>query len=384
MKNESKLSDTSAAIRDTDNSIRLFLCGDVMAGRGIDQILPHSVDPQIYESYVKDARDYVKLGERVSGSIDQPVSYDYIWGDAMEVWQKYDPDLKIINLETSVTDNGSPWPGKGIQYRMHPENMPVFTEAGIDFISLANNHVLDWSRPGLAETLNAVEKADIAYAGAGEDIEQAKEPAILETEKGRVIIFAYGHNSSGVPDAWAATEERSGVNLLKNFDDSAVQEIADQVNEFKKSGDIVIFSVHWGSNWGYAIPEQQVEFAHELIDNAGVDIIHGHSSHHPRPLEVYKNKLIIYGAGDFINDYEGIGGEEVYRGDLTLMYFPDVDPDSGDLISMRMVPMQIRNFQLIKASSSDIKWLQNVLDNQSEQFNTNVVRDEDGTLLLKW
>ena len=75
----------------------------------------------------------------------------------------------------------------------------------------------------------------------------------------------------------------------------------------------MVASVHWGSNWGYDIPREQTVFAHRLIDEAGVDIIHGHSSHHVRAIEVYKDRLILYGCGDFLNDYEGISGYEEFR-----------------------------------------------------------------------
>ncbi len=79
----------------------------------------------------------------------------------MEVWNQVDPMFKIINLETSITTNDDPWPGKGIHYRMHPGNTKLLTTAGIDFCSLANNHVLDWGREGLVETLHSLEDAGI-------------------------------------------------------------------------------------------------------------------------------------------------------------------------------------------------------------------------------
>jgi poly-gamma-glutamate capsule biosynthesis protein CapA/YwtB (metallophosphatase superfamily) len=381
---EETLKDSSNNDSLSSSYITLFLCGDVMIGRGVDQILANSVDPVLYESYVKDARDYVRLAERENGSIKQPVSPDYIWGDALKVWQQVAPDLKIINLETSITDNGTPWLGKGINYRMHPENVNILTSAGIDFSSLANNHVLDWGYQGLLETLSVLKKAGIAYAGAGKDLQEAQEPAILNSGKGRVIIFSYGSETSGIPDSWAAKDSRSGVNKLPDLQKETVDMIASQIEAVKGSGDIVVFSVHWGSNWGYGVPSNQQEFAHRLIDNAGVDIIHGHSSHHPRGVEVYKNKLIIYGAGDFINDYEGIGGHELYRDDLTLMYFPRIDPSSGNLISMKMVPMQIKKIRLRHATKADTKWLKKVLDEQGQNFGTSIEQNEDGSYSLHW
>ena len=104
------------------SEITIFLCGDVMTGRGLGQIMPHSVDPAIYESYVKDARDYERLAEIVNGPIDKLVSWTYIWGDALRIWKLMSPACRIINLETAITTRNLPWPGKGINYRMHPGN----------------------------------------------------------------------------------------------------------------------------------------------------------------------------------------------------------------------------------------------------------------------
>ncbi|MBC5774632.1 CapA family protein [Pontibacter sp. KCTC 32443] len=363
--------------------IVLFLCGDVMIGRGIDQVMPDSVDPQIYESYAKDARDYVRLAERKNGKIPKPVDYRYIWGDALQVWQQVKPDLKIINLETSITLHNTPWPEKEVQYRMHPENVQVLTAASIDFCSLANNHTLDWERPGLLDTLQTLTKEKIVFAGAGQNLHEAAKPAVLPTRSGRVIILAYGSVTSGVPYTWAATPSLPGVNLLPDFSDDTLKTIAAQVQQLKHTGDVVVFSVHWGSNWGYDIPPNQQRFAHQLIDDAGVDLVFGHSSHHPRGLEVYKNKLIIYGAGDFINDYEGISGHEQYRDDLSLMYFPKIDPASGELISLLMVPMQIKNFRLNYTSPEDAAWLANVLNKESIKWGTEIVLCHNN-LFLKW
>ena len=364
--------------------LKLFLCGDVMTGRGVDQVMPHSVNPRIYESYIKDARDYVRLAERKHGNIEDPVSYDYIWGDAMEVWNSFDPVFKIINLETSVTDDGDPWPGKGIHYRMHPGNTRLLSTAGIDFCSLANNHVLDWGREGLSETLQSLESEGITTAGAGKNLSEARKPAVLSKNSHRVIVFSYGTPTSGVLRSWAATPEKPGINLLNLDDKNAIDRINQKIQSIKQPGDVVVFSVHWGDNWGYGIPRRQQKFARRLIDDGGVDIVHGHSSHHIRGIEVYKNKLIIYGAGDFLNDYEGISGHEQYRDDLTLMYFPDIDPGSGKLLSMKMVPMQIRNFSLQHIEENDAQWLLSTLNREVTMSGTHIELNEDGSFSLHW
>jgi poly-gamma-glutamate synthesis protein (capsule biosynthesis protein) len=141
-----------------ENLITLFLGGDVMTGRGIDQILPHPSEPFIPEPYVNDAREYVKLAERANGSIPTPVSFTYIWGDALEEWERVAPDVKLINLETSITKSNDYWWGKGINYRMNPDNIPCLRAAKIDCCSLANNHVLDWGYSGLVETIATLKK----------------------------------------------------------------------------------------------------------------------------------------------------------------------------------------------------------------------------------
>jgi hypothetical protein len=113
-------------------SVTLFLCGDVMTGRGIDQILPYPSDPQLYERYVSDARDYVALAERQNGPVARPVDFAYIWGDALEELQRRAPDVRIINLETAVTASDS-YLLKGINYRMHPANVPCLSECSMPY-----------------------------------------------------------------------------------------------------------------------------------------------------------------------------------------------------------------------------------------------------------
>lgn len=130
------------------NTIRIFLCGDVMTGRGIDQVLPNPSDPLIYEPYMRSATGYVDLAENLHGHIPKPVSPAHIWGDSLVELQKFAPHIRIINLETSITRNNNYWPGKGIQYRMNPENIKILTTPKINYCSLANNHVLDWNYTG--------------------------------------------------------------------------------------------------------------------------------------------------------------------------------------------------------------------------------------------
>lgn len=125
-------------------------------------------------------------------------------------------------------------------------------------------------------------------------------------------------------------------------------------------------------------------FAHQLIDEADVDVVHGHSSHHPKGIEVYKDKPILYGCGDFLNDYEGISGYEEFRDDLVLMYFVTLSPLSGKLARLEMTPMQIKRFRLNRPSVADIRWLQSTLDRESRKLGAAVELTEENHLRLRW
>lgn len=363
----------------------LFLCGDVMTGRAIDQILPYPNTPELYEPYIRDARAYIELAEQENGPIPRPADFAYIWGEAQAEWRRSAAHLRIVNLETAITSSADPWPDKGIHYRMHPKNVPCLTAAGIDCCVLANNHVLDWGYEGLEQTLETLRAAGIRTAGAGLDLARARAPAELGIPgNGRVLVFAFAHGSSGIPRRWGAGTDRSGVNRLEDLSDRAADGIAEQIRTWKRPGDIIIASIHWGGNWGYRIPSEQRRFAHRLIDLGGVDLVHGHSSHHPKAIEVYRNRAILYGCGDFFNDYEGIGGKEEYRGDLALMYFPSIDPATGKLLHLGMTPTRIERFRVSRAPGQDARWLRDVLSREAGRFGAAVVLGDDSRLSLKW
>ena len=368
-----------------DAFITLFLCGDVMTGRGIDQVLPHPSDPILYEPYVRNAIAYVRLAEQTNGPIPTPLEFSYIWGDALAELERVAADVRIINLETSITERGEYWKGKGIHYRMAPENIPCISAAKIDCCALANNHVLDWGYTGLQDTLAALAKAGVKSAGAGRNRKEAEAPAVIEIAgKGRVLVFALGSATSGIPWAWAASASKPGVNLIDERSEDAIRRLGSHVKAIKRPGDIVVASIHWGGNWGYDIPRAQRTFAHRLIEHAQVDVVHGHSSHHPKGIEVYRDKPIIYGCGDFLNDYEGIGGHEEYRADLTLMYFVCMDPSNGRLVRFNMTPMQNRRLRANRASEQDARWLRDTL--HREALRTRVVLNDSDplTLALYW
>lgn len=371
---------------DTENVDRggetlLLLTGDVMLGRGIDQIQPHSVDPVLFESYMKSAVGYVEIAEEESGRIPRDVAPAYVWGDALEVLARFDPPARIINLETAVTAGGEPWPDKGIHYRMHPANVAILTAAQIDCAVLANNHVVDWGWSGLVETLASLRNAGVKPVGAGADLAEAAEPAIVEVPDGRILVFAMAHQSSGVPREWAALPGTGGVHLLPDLSGDTARLTGRTIRAWpRRASDRVIVSIHWGGNWGYPVPADQERFARTLIEEGGVDLVHGHSSHHPKGMEVHRGRLILYGAGDLVNDYEGIGGRKEYRPELSLLYLPKLAP-SGELQSMRLVPMRMERFRLNHATAAETEWLRERIARESRGLRFTI--DEDGTILAE-
>ena len=363
--------------------LTLFLAGDVMLGRGVDQVLPASCPPGLHESYVKSARRYVELAEEAHGPIPRPVDHAYVWGDALDELERVGPHLRVVNLETSVTTSETYAGGKGIHYRMHPANVRCLEAAGVDCAALANNHVLDWGEAGLLETLESLEEAGIETAGAARNQSDAEAPATFDHPgDGRILVVSLGFPDSGVPASWAAGPESPGVLWFPDFSEASVSAVAGIVEGSKRPGDLVVASIHWGGNWGYRIPGAHRRFAHRLVERAGVDLVHGHSSHHARALEVHEGRLVLYGCGDFLNDYEGIAGHEEFRGDLVLMYFPRIDPETGELVGLEMTPLRTRRFRLERPPSEDVEWLRNTLDRECRRFGGTVSLSEEERLVL--
>jgi poly-gamma-glutamate capsule biosynthesis protein CapA/YwtB (metallophosphatase superfamily) len=363
--------------------VTLFLSGDVMTGRGIDQALPHPSNPRLYERYVDSALEYVALAEKANGKIPRPVDFAYIWGDALEELERFAPDVRITNLETSITTSEIHEP-KGINYRMHPANTGCLTAAKLDCCVLANNHVLDWGSRGLIETLDTLHVAGLKTAGAGRDLREALQPAIHEFGTSRLLVFAAVTDDSGVPPHWAATGIRPGVAFLPKLSAEAAGSLASRVHAIKRAGDVTVISVHWGGNWGYEIPREQRDFAHRLIDLGAADVIYGHSSHHPKPIEVYNQRLILYGCGDFLNDYEGISGYEEYRSNLVLMYVATLEAATAKLCTLTMIPLQIKQFRLLRACEADANWLRDTLNREGKWTGTKVLPGPENALLLQW
>ena len=379
------------------NCIRIGFTGDVMIGRGIDAILPHHVDGRLHESFVKHAQTYVDLAVRENGQLSQDElsskGFSYIWGDLSDDLNNL--DCLVINLETSLTISNDWAPNKGIHYRSHPLNVECLKTVGVRVATLANNHVLDFGAQGLVETLDTLKKANILYAGAGMTLEEATAPVLIKDTNSQtpsVLLTALGFPSAGVPESWRAQRDTCGLYVAHEPDGPLAQHIMTQM-KIKSDSErlhrsIKVVSLHWGSNWGYDISERWRSFAHSLIDH-GADIVVGHSSHHVKGIEIYKDKMIAYGMGDFLNDYEGIVGQgyEDFRNDLCCLYVAKLDlSDDGHLMALNLIPGKIKHLKVQRATDPrDIRWLVQTFRDQGKAWGTScdTVLDTAGNVNLK-
>jgi poly-gamma-glutamate synthesis protein (capsule biosynthesis protein) len=363
----------------------LLLAGDVMTGRGIDQVLERPLPPALHEPSGKSARHYVRLAERAHGPIPSRNPASYIWGDAFEAMARLAPELRIVNLGTAITSATTAWAGKDTHFRMNPRHVDCLVAGGIVACSLANDHVLDWDYPGLRETLTALRDAGIAGAGAGLDAEQASAPARLALPGGaRLLLFSWATPSGGVPAGWAATSARPGIALLPALGDADAREISQCVNHHRRPGDLVVVSLHWGTPGMREVQPEQREFAHRLVDLGVVDVIHGHSARAALPMEVYKGKLILYGCGDLINDLEGVKQAAGTPVEAACLYAVTLARAGGQLRRLEILPFQIRGFRLCSPDPEVEAAWRSRLARECALFGTSVTAGATGRWNVSW
>lgn len=394
-----------------------FNGGDNMLGRGVQLSLPNRTPG---EELVKDSMEAIYYAQIALNHGNKDLSLaqirtlnkesaSYLWGDQINI--KPLPDLTIMNLETSLTNtiNNLDVPFKGINYHLNIENFKLAlkglqkhkvrtgipknqNKVGIVF---SNNHVLDFGRMAFEnETLPFISQfnnSEHKFIGAGSDFENASEPCSFEIDDLSVQVFAVSCMCSGTPPDWLALDRqdwttdstsRSGIVVIPPIDSPYIDQAYNIISGIIKkhatnSNGVRVLSIHWGPNWAYRSGPDNQKYrqmlAHKLIDNNLVDVIYGHSSHHIRGFEKYKDKLIIYGAGDFINDYEGFEnrGDEVYdkSGGIIIV---DLNAEKAILAELRIVPMFMDRLQLKRLQNDSNVWRPN---SQSMKIKSKRVED---------
>ena len=265
---------------------------------------------------------------------------------------------------------------------MHPTNIQCLKEARVDYTSLANNHTLDFSKEGLLETVHTVKKAGIAFAGAGDSREEACHPAELKLQIDDKEYTVHVYSASDHPVDWSRVPNFHLIDYLPATRDRLKQMLTSSPTK----PDLKIFSVHWGPNYSWMPSDDIQSLAHFLIDDCGVDLIHGHSSHHIQGVEIYKRKLIIYGCGDFVDDY---AVNTTYRNDLSGIWRVGLDTTQEGKLQVRkleLYPSQIKRFQanLLKRSDPEHAWVHSKFQQLCRSFGTEVQRvfGDEGQILV--
>lgn len=321
---------------DGELELELVLGGDVMLGRGVDAALAHH-DPA------------------------------WIWGDVGELIRA--ADLAHVNLECVIAARGAPFqPPRVFYFRASPARaIAALRAAGIDSVTLANNHALDFGAEALLETLAHLERAGIAHAGAGGDRAAAAQPAWLSARDTRVAVLAYADH---FPE-YAATAAAAGTQLITvSRAPQHFAPIADAIAAARRQGaDLVLFSIHWGPNLRTAPPPEFVAFARAVID-AGADIFHGHSAHVFQGIEIYRGRPILYDSGDLIDDYVV---DPVVRNDLQLLF--RLRYAGRVLQALELLPLKIEWRQVKRARGVDFDAVERLLGERSLPFGTRLRRD---------
>jgi poly-gamma-glutamate capsule biosynthesis protein CapA/YwtB (metallophosphatase superfamily) len=322
--------------------LTLALTGDVMLGRGVNETL-RSVRPE------------------------EP------WGDVLPLLSS--ADLRIINLECAITGHKRPWSRtpKVFHFRADPPAVEVLRAARVEACSLANNHTLDFEEQGLLDTLAHLEAAGIRYAGAGRNLEEAAQPALLDIDGERVALLAFTDNEP----PFAAGPDKPGTNYLPiSLEPEVLRRVEAAVGSAREAGaGTIVFSNHWGPNMVEQPKGSFRRFARAVVDR-GADVYYGHSAHVFQGVEIYRGKPIFYDTGDFIDDY---AVDPNLRNDRSFLFH--VCMEDGDLKRVELFPVVLPYARVEIATGDEREVILNRMVGLSAEMGTTFHRHEDRLVL---
>jgi poly-gamma-glutamate synthesis protein (capsule biosynthesis protein) len=341
-------------------TIHIWIAGCTMASPSKNGIVAKGKD-----SLVIGFTGDVMLGRLVNEQIST-TSYTYPWGDVLALLR--DTDLNIINLETTLTTSTREVP-KVFNYKADPDKVQSLTEARIDVVNLANNHILDFAEEGLLETITVLDSVGIQHVGAGRNKAEAAKPVILKKKNITLGILGYTDNEPG----WEAQEDAPGTNYIEIGKGSS--RVEKEIEKLKGNVDIVILSIHWGPNMRQRPTKEFHDFAHRTVDT-GVDILHGHSAHIFQGIEIYHKGVIFYDTGDFVDDYYVTPS---LRNDRSFLYLVEVD--QYGLKKIELIPVLISYMQVNKATQDDYRETVRRMRRLSEEFGTTISETDQGVFV---
>jgi capsule synthesis protein PGA_cap len=265
-----------------ERRLRVALAGDTMLGRQVGRMIARSRRP--------------------------PVAAEVLAAAA-------EADLFVLNLECCISDRGHRWPDprKPFFFRAPPLAAELLAHMGVDCVTLANNHALDYGPQALLDTLDHLSAAGIAWVGAGPDAANARAPRLLAARGIRLAVLG----ASDHPAAFAAGPDRPGIAYADLRDDPRGGWLADAVVAARRDADAVLVTPHWGPNMTVRPSAAIRQAAHALLA-AGATLVAGHSAHIPHGTE----RGVLYDLGDFVDDY---AVDPRLRNDLGLLFLIDLD-----------------------------------------------------------
>jgi poly-gamma-glutamate synthesis protein (capsule biosynthesis protein) len=274
----------------------------------------------------------VMLGRKISRALGERPP-EWFWGDTLPVLRN--ADAVFANLESPIA--AGPLKAnkvKTFHFRADPATVKVLTAAKVRFVCLANNHTMDFGAEALVQTIGVLDAAGIAHAGAGRNRAEAEAPALVPVGDMTVGVIAATDNMR----TFAATAERGGANFVGTLISGRKRGlgwIEQSAASLRDGGaDLLVLSLHWGPNMRGAPPSWFRRFAHDAIDR-GVDVIHGHSAHVFQGVERYRQGLILYDTGDFIDDYWKFPLRQTF---WTFIFLLDVGADGRT--RLRLIPAE--------------------------------------------
>lgn len=306
----------------------------------------------------------VMIGRMVNEIIDK-TGYEYPWGNLLPLLHA--TDLNIVNLETTLTKETKVVP-KVFNFKAAPDRIEILKNARIDAVNIANNHILDFGVQGMIDTIEQLDLAEIAHVGSGQGLQAAQKPAIFERNGLRIGIIGATDNE---PD-WAAEEFKPGV-FYVNIEN--IKPLCDEVKKLRPKVDLLILTIHWGPNWREHPSQEFINAAHSLID-CGVDIIHGSSAHILQGIEIYKRRLIMYGTGDFVDDYQV---DPVLRNDCSAFF--EVTVDKNNIKQVQLIPVLINDMQVNIAQGEEKHTIIDRMEQLSQELGTSI--DDQGIIIIK-
>jgi poly-gamma-glutamate capsule biosynthesis protein CapA/YwtB (metallophosphatase superfamily) len=327
----------------------------------------HALDASAGETITLALAGDVMLARYVNATI-QIRSSHHLWGDVLPLLQA--ADLALANLECVIAASGEPFiPERVFYFRADPKAIEALTLAGIDYVTLANNHTMDFRAPALLETIGHLDKHGIAHAGAGGNLEKASQYALLEAKGITVGVVAFADHFQ----EYAATESDPGTNIIPiTTDEPHFRRVRERIEAVRAAGaDLVVFSIHWGPNMRHVPSQDFRDFAHAVMD-AGADIFHGHSAHVFQGIEIYDGRPIFYDTGDLIDDYYV---DMQHKNDQQLLFLVHATSDQVERIEL--VPLLISDIQVNRASGELFDEIYERIRDLSQAMGTDIRQEGD-------